>query len=324
MIHADDLARVQAAIQTYLSGSSEHFEVEYRVRHKTGAVLWTIARGTAIRDSDGKPSRFVGCFFDTTDMKRVEERLRESEQRWRNLAETLPQFVWTTRPDGMVEYFSSQTVRYTGVPESELLGMRWLEVLHPMIGTTPPKSGSRACGIRISTRWNTGFVARTGNIAGSRAALRPLKDGAGRVSKCFGTSTEYRDAEAARGATAPGQGTLGAGHTQLEAQHLGVRHAGRHQGDARETLTNVWESLGYEPQDEIPASVALAIHRRTASESRPRFRPTWAAPRPPSRPSIACIRWTAATAGSWGEGWRSETATDIRCASWAPASTSPT
>ncbi len=82
-IHPDDLQLVLNGIQAYLSGPNEHFELEYRVLHKSDAVLWHIARGRAIRAPDGKPIRFVGCFFDTTDMKQAEERLRESEQRWR-------------------------------------------------------------------------------------------------------------------------------------------------------------------------------------------------------------------------------------------------
>ncbi len=136
-VHPDDLEHVLNAIQSYLNGPNEQFEVEYRVVHKNGAVLWHIARGTAIRDPDGKPIRFMGIFFDANDMKAAEERLRDSEQRWRSLAEMLPQFVWTTGPDGMVDYFSAKTTEYTGVPESELIGMGWLDAVHPVdLGST--------------------------------------------------------------------------------------------------------------------------------------------------------------------------------------------
>src|SRR5258707_1278353 len=60
-----------------------------------------------------------------------EEALRESEQRWRSLTEALPQLVWSAAPDGACDYFSTQWTEYTGVAERELLGWRWMDVLHP-------------------------------------------------------------------------------------------------------------------------------------------------------------------------------------------------
>src|SRR5258708_1639610 len=64
------------------------------------------------------------------ERSRAEQALRESEHRWRCLTESLPQLVWTATPDGACDYFSTQWTDHTGIPESELLGWRWLEVLH--------------------------------------------------------------------------------------------------------------------------------------------------------------------------------------------------
>src|SRR5258708_38836721 len=61
----------------------------------------------------------------------AEEALRESEQRWRSLTEAVPQLVWSATPDGANDYVSPQWTEYTGVAESELLGRRWMDVLHP-------------------------------------------------------------------------------------------------------------------------------------------------------------------------------------------------
>ncbi len=73
-----------------------------------------------------------------TDHLRAEQALRESEQRWRNLTEALPQLVWTATPDGACDYFSMQWTQFTGVPESHLLGWQWLEVLHPRRSRADP------------------------------------------------------------------------------------------------------------------------------------------------------------------------------------------
>ena len=58
------------------------------------------------------------------ERRRAEEALRESEHRWRNLTEALPQLVWSATPDGACDYFSTQWTEYTGVPEEGLLGWR--------------------------------------------------------------------------------------------------------------------------------------------------------------------------------------------------------
>lgn len=65
---------------------------------------------------------------DINQGKNTEQLLRESERRYRNLSETLPQLVWTCLPDGNCDYLSSQWVDYTGTPEEAQLGMRWLEL----------------------------------------------------------------------------------------------------------------------------------------------------------------------------------------------------
>jgi len=130
-VHPDNRPALEAAMRGYLAGEAGEFEVENRVRHKDGSYRWMLTRGVAVRDSGGKPIRFVGIAVDITDLKRVEEELRESEHRWRSLTETLPQLVWTAAPDGACDYFSRQWTEHTGAPEEDLLGWRWLSVLHP-------------------------------------------------------------------------------------------------------------------------------------------------------------------------------------------------
>ena len=65
------------------------------------------------------------------ELERRAVALRESEARYRTLAETLPQLIWTCLPDGDCDYLSRQWTDFTGIPEHEQLGTRWLEALHP-------------------------------------------------------------------------------------------------------------------------------------------------------------------------------------------------
>ncbi|HJT77112.1 MAG TPA: PAS domain S-box protein, partial [Gemmataceae bacterium] len=126
-----------------------------------------------------------------------EERLRESEQRWRSLTEALPQLVWSATPDGACDYFSSQWTQHTGVPESDLLGWRWLAVLHPddreptrrlwtdaVVGRGPYDVEYRV------RRWDG--VYRWFKTRGT-----PIRDRRGSIIKWFGTCTDITDVKQA-------------------------------------------------------------------------------------------------------------------------------
>ncbi|WP_051359752.1 PAS domain-containing protein [Adhaeribacter aquaticus] len=80
---------------------------------------------------DGVPVATVIEVKDLTEEKRAEKALRDSEEMFRFMAETLPQMFWITRPDGYCTYYNQRWVEFTGIPMEQLLGFGWLETLHP-------------------------------------------------------------------------------------------------------------------------------------------------------------------------------------------------
>ncbi|MFM2059811.1 MAG: hypothetical protein RLY71_4196, partial [Pseudomonadota bacterium] len=80
------------------------------------------------------PQAFAGAvllFEDITALKSAEAGRLDSEARYRQVTESLPQLVWTCEADGPCDYLSPQWVAYTGVPEAAQLGFGWLDQLHP-------------------------------------------------------------------------------------------------------------------------------------------------------------------------------------------------
>src|SRR5207248_3876979 len=130
-VHPDDRAAVEAFFFAVVRGKEQSWVDEYRFRCADGSYKDVYDRGYVLRDDDGQAVRMIGAMLDITGIKRAERALRESEHRWRSLTEALPQLVWTATPDGVCDYLSTQWSEYTGLPESELLGWRWLDVLHP-------------------------------------------------------------------------------------------------------------------------------------------------------------------------------------------------
>jgi PAS domain S-box-containing protein len=123
--------------------------------------------------------------------------LRESEHRWRSLAEALPQLVWTAAPDGGCDYFSTQWTQYTGVPAGDLLGWRWLETLHP-----DERQGTRQAWLAAVE--GPGVYDVEYRIRRSDGEYRwfktrgvPISDSAGGIFKWFGTCTDITDGKLA-------------------------------------------------------------------------------------------------------------------------------
>src|SRR5690606_2639538 len=104
---------------------------EYRLRRCDGVYRWVLARGTPRFTPAGEFAGFVGLCMDVTDRKEATERVRESEARFRTLAETFPQLAWTIDPSGRCDYLSRQWGDYTGIPTREHLGTGWLATAHP-------------------------------------------------------------------------------------------------------------------------------------------------------------------------------------------------
>jgi two-component system, sensor histidine kinase and response regulator len=169
------------------------YDDEHRIRHKDGSIRWIWARGHGVFAPDGSLRFIEGWNLDITPRKQAEERLRESEQRWRGLTEALPQLVWSATPDGACDYFSTQWTEHTGVPEADLLGWRWLRALHPDDREptrrlwTDSVAGRGPYDVEYRVRRSDG-VYRWFKTRGT-----PIRDSEGNIVKWFGTCTDITD-----------------------------------------------------------------------------------------------------------------------------------
>lgn len=120
------LQMMQEAIDNNQVGSRE-LELELQ----RGAPLWVNINAMPLREGEHVLGASISI-RDVTERHRVMSLLRASESRYRTLVETLPQLIWTARPDGSVDYFSNQWLEYTGLDPAVQLGTGWLgEVVHP-------------------------------------------------------------------------------------------------------------------------------------------------------------------------------------------------
>jgi PAS domain S-box-containing protein len=125
--------------------------------------------------------------------RRAEEALRESEQRWRNLTEALPQLVWGAGPDGGCDYFSAQWTTYTGISESELLGWAWMEALHPDDREPTRQFWTESVAGRQPYDVEYRIRRGDGTYGWFKTRGTPIRNTEGRIVKWFGTCTDISD-----------------------------------------------------------------------------------------------------------------------------------
>lgn len=76
-IHPDDKSAVMKAAEDAIEGRAAEYVFEHRMLHKSGSIRWFMVRGKVIRDSLGRPKRFVGTDTDITERRELESQVRE-------------------------------------------------------------------------------------------------------------------------------------------------------------------------------------------------------------------------------------------------------
>jgi PAS domain S-box-containing protein len=129
-VHPDDLAPSVAAWTRAVS-TGEPYDIEHRVRFRDGSYRWMHSRAYPRRDGTGGIARWYGTTEDIHSERVVEEALRESEARFRNMADHAPVMMWVTDPSGYCTYLNRRWYEFTGQGSEEALGLGWTKATHP-------------------------------------------------------------------------------------------------------------------------------------------------------------------------------------------------
>ncbi len=94
-VHPEDRQRVMDAVDASVERGAD-YAIEHRIVWPDGSVRWVSETGDVFRDGEGRPLRMLGVVQDITERRQVEEALRESEEKFRNVAEQSPNMVFIT------------------------------------------------------------------------------------------------------------------------------------------------------------------------------------------------------------------------------------
>jgi PAS domain S-box-containing protein len=182
--HPEDAGPTRNFFASLREGHVSRGRIEKRYIRKDGEIVWASASATMRRDEQGKPAQVVAIVEDITARKRA-------ETRYRFLAESIPQMVWTAKPDGMLDYVNGRCTSYFGVPEEALLGGAWIEWVYPEDREIVIERWQQS--VATGELYETALRARRGCDGSWRWHLvraLPLLAENGSVAQWFGTCTD--------------------------------------------------------------------------------------------------------------------------------------
>ncbi len=191
-LHPADFDR---ALDTYHAAfdARRPYEMEFRLQRDDGAWRWLLERGCPHLGPNDEFVGYIGTCIDITEHRETVEQLRENRARFKTLAESLPQMIWTCLRDGYCDYLSRQWLDYTGRSESQQVGQGWLEQVHPDDRVTVHAEWARVVG--TGDVFDCTFRIRRfdGIYRWFKTRAVPLRDPAGRILKWFGSNTDIED-----------------------------------------------------------------------------------------------------------------------------------
>ena len=199
MFHPDDQGRAWGVWRNCLD-TGEPYHIEYRLRHRSGEYRWVLGRAQPVRDDGGRIARWYGTCTDIHDLKLAEAALRESEARFRNMADSAPALIWACDAEAAPTFVNWRYEHEFGITPERIQNGYWRHMVHPEDVDTFEAAFMQA--FRSHSDFERDFRAK--NLAGEyrwlRCAGTPRRDGEGRFLGYVGCNVDVTEARLARDA----------------------------------------------------------------------------------------------------------------------------
>lgn len=191
MVHKDDLEiRANAFREAYRTGQ---FQYSARIIWPDGSTHWMEAKGKVFYDEENRPSKLIGTIRDITDEKDFQQRLLEREEKFRLLADSMPQFVWTSAADGNLDYFNQSVYKQTGLTEEQVMNGGWIDIVHPDEREENIKKWQHAVQTGGEFIFEHRFRNKDGEYRWQLSRAIPHRDANGKIKMWVGTSTDIQE-----------------------------------------------------------------------------------------------------------------------------------
>jgi PAS domain S-box-containing protein len=205
-IHPEDRIKAEKYFRDAIAGKETSYRQEYRiVRPNDGATRWVRAVAEIERDAEGRAQRLAGIHVDITEVKEAERQARESEQRLREIADSLPLLISYVDKEQIFRFVNKPYETWFGRPLREIIGKRLAEVMSiEMYEARRPFVERALAGERVT--YQAAFPSVGVGVGGGEAITEiahvPHRDEAGNVLGMYSLVQDITDRKRAERALA--------------------------------------------------------------------------------------------------------------------------
>ena len=183
--HPDHVERI-LEISKKIWHINETFELTFPLRRHDGEYRWFLTRGHPVTNQEGKIIRWIGTNTDINEYKKAEEQFRQ-------MAEQMPQKVWTADAQGNRNYFNQMMLNYTGLTYDELKDWRWKKIIHPDDWPTTEQKWKHSINTGEDFENENRLLRKDGKYLWHLVRATAIKDEQGRPKMWIGSKTEIQE-----------------------------------------------------------------------------------------------------------------------------------
>jgi PAS domain S-box-containing protein len=177
--------------------SAEPFEMVFPIRGADGVFRPFLTRINPTFDAHGRLTHWFGVNTDISLQIKAEDAAARTEARFRLIADSMPQMVWSSRANGYFDYYNARWYEFTGVPIGSTDGDAWCEMLHPQDRDAAWEQWHQALESGAPYRLEHRLRHHSGEFRWVLASAHPERD-ADSITRWYGTYTDIEDIVQAR------------------------------------------------------------------------------------------------------------------------------
>ncbi|RZJ97106.1 MAG: PAS domain S-box protein, partial [Brevundimonas sp.] len=197
--HPDDIDKTLHLLEQMRAGGPGG-QVEKRYIRPDGSIVWALTSLSPLTDASGQQAGYIAVVVDITAEKAAEAALRESESRFRLMADTAPSPIWLSNADGEIEFVNAALTDFYGRPGETFMGHAWRDSLHPDDAPAVDAAQTEARPHHLPYGFEARFRRHDGVWRWKRISVNPRFDAQGQFLGNVGMSFDIDDARRAMNA----------------------------------------------------------------------------------------------------------------------------
>ncbi len=190
-LHPEDLGiREKAMHRAFETGVLHYIS---RIIWNDGSIHWIEGKGRVFYNDQNEAHKMIGTVQDITEQKRSQKELLESEHKFRLLADSMPQHIWTADTEGHMNYFNQSVFTYSGLSLHQIMKDGWLQIIHPDDREQNIRLWQEAVSTGKDFLFEHRFRKHTGEYRWQLSRAIPQRDVNGIIQMWVGTSTDIQD-----------------------------------------------------------------------------------------------------------------------------------